>query len=180
MSLELIIAILGNAITAGTILVAFVQIRRGDADKREVEIAKMARIEDRVETLWNFHIRRGMVEAVHKGVADMNSPIEMRDDSLKVVEGLREDLLDWYEKLGRPDITNRDLFIEIEKHFGDRLLFEVCKPYGFKEGTCILLCIAVIRGNNKIEFDLSSTRAEIQLVRPDLFESKIVEPPKTK
>ena len=35
----------------------------------------LARLELKINTLWDFQLRRGAVEALEKGIATMNSPI---------------------------------------------------------------------------------------------------------
>lgn len=42
-------------------------------------------------------------------------------------------------------MTPRDLFVEIERRFGDRLFTDVCVPHGYHAGGCIALAVEVAK-----------------------------------
>jgi hypothetical protein len=157
--LTIVISVVGNLIVAGGLITTIIQIRRSDAADREKEVERMTRIEVHVETLWDFHIRRSMVEATSKGIGSLNSPFVLNGDKAHDIGGgLKEDLLAWYETLETKDSMNdRDLFIAVEGAFGERLIREMCIPHNIQEGTCVLIAIALIKGENKLEFPSAVT-----------------------
>jgi len=148
------ISVLANFLTAAGLVITYIQLRRSDSEAREEEVERMTRIEVHVETLWDFHIRRSMVEATNRGLGTLNSPFVMTEDAMSMGESLKDDLLDWYADYVTkvPNSNDRDLFIEIERVFGERLIREMCMPNKIQEGTCILIAIALMKGENKLDF----------------------------
>jgi hypothetical protein len=100
-------------------------------------IRKFSTIEFKVNTLWDFTMRRALSEGLHKGVLHMNSPVSIVEDSKILFNGLGEDLKKFYKRRGSK-LSERDLMIAIEEEFGDRLLHEVCIPHGLSAGSCLI------------------------------------------
>jgi hypothetical protein len=167
-AINIAVAVIGNIITAAGLIFTLVQMRRGDAEAKEKDIERMTRIEVHVETLWDFHIRRSMVEATNKGIGTLNSPFIMNEDAAHEIGGnLKDELLAWYHDLPDKDsINERDLFIRIEGAFGDRLIRDMCIPHGIQEGTCILIAIALIKGESGVGLEF-----------PSVISSRTPEPP---
>jgi hypothetical protein len=140
------VTIVANLLTIIGLIISFIQIKRAENETRQKEAERLTRIEVHVETLWDFHIKRSMVEATTKGVGSMNSPFQVTPDSLTLASGLKEELLNWYKDNYPESVGDRELFIAVGRAFGERLIKEVAIPYNLQEGSCILIAMALIKG----------------------------------
>ncbi len=129
--------------------IVYLALRRVDG-KQDSEIKVLG---FQTRTLWEFIMRRALAEAL-KGVVDMNSPIVINESARSKFSRIEAPLKKWYiaegMKLDRnPDSTSmsdvRDLYIQTEHQFGDRLLMEVCNPHHMSFGECIWGAIALMR-----------------------------------
>jgi len=110
---------------------------------------KMGRIELKVDTMWEFQLRRGIAEGVSKGVLKKNSPISLTEMAEEAIEPLKKELLDFFESLGRR-LTDIELAIEIERHFGDKIIDTICIPLGINEGTCLVIALNTVKSSSKL------------------------------
>lgn len=108
---------------------------------------KLASIEVKVDTMWDFTLRRARSEAVVRGFADINSPITFTAVAEELIAPFAESLRDLYSSLGGPKIGDTELAVEIEVLFGQRLLNEICIPHNLYMGTCLILAIEAAKGN---------------------------------
>lgn len=106
---------------------------------------KFTRLEVKVDTMWDFQMRRAVTEGVRKGVIKMNSPISITDKARASMENLTSDLRQFYSTFYGRSIPERDLWVAIEREYGDRILREVCIPNGLDHGACIIIALAVAR-----------------------------------
>lgn len=113
-------------------------------DRSERNAERIARIEVKVDTLWDFQMRRAVAEAVSKGVATINSPLKVTGHAMKWAACLADELQSFYARVGS-DLCERDLYIELEREFGDRLLMNLCIPKGVSHGACLLIAAAVAK-----------------------------------
>ena len=111
------------------------------------QAARQARMEVKIDTLWDFQMRRGSGELVNKGLATMNSPITLTEESKKWMHELAEELKKFYSRLGR-HLNDRDLAIEIERRYGDDILKKVCIPNNISEGACLIIALEVAKEVN--------------------------------
>ncbi len=60
---------------------------------------------------------------------------------------MRDELLTFYSGFirSKPHITEKELFTEIESHFGDELMRRVCIPNNINLGACVIAAIALCR-----------------------------------
>jgi hypothetical protein len=58
---------------------------------------------------------------------------------------LRQFWLDKGQKLVVKDPTERELFIEVERLFGNKLISYICIPFNVQTGACITLAIEIMR-----------------------------------
>jgi hypothetical protein len=112
------------------------------------QAAKQARMEVKIDTLWDFQMRRGAGELVAKGHATVNSPIVLSEEAKKWMHELAEELKKFYSKLGR-HLSDRDLAFEIERRYGDDILKKVCIPNGISEGACLIIAMEVAKEINE-------------------------------
>ena len=57
-------------------------------------------------------------------------------------------LREFYLKMGR-HLSERELYVEIERRFGDRIVKEVCIPLGIDRGACLLIAHQVMLDKNE-------------------------------
>ena len=129
---------------------------------------RLGKLENQVGVLWDFLMRRAQVEAQLTGVVTnphtlvaqepttkeytMKEPrlalplesLTLSTSAIEALEGLQGALRDFYTKKGRL-LGERELFIEIERQFGHRLVQEVCLPLGLHAGACLVAAVAVCR-----------------------------------
>src|ERR1022692_481781 len=102
----------------------------------------MTTIEVKVDTMWDFTLRRARSEAVNNGYATINSPLVFSDEARGWLEPFASLLRDLYVSMG-DHVTDTDLAVEIERIFGVRLLNEICIPHHMYMGACLLLAMDV-------------------------------------
>lgn len=105
---------------------------------------KLAGLEVKVNTVWDFLMRRAMSEAIHSGVGGLNSPFELKPAAKEWMQVMASDLRAFYAKLGRK-LTDAELALEIERHFGQRILEQVCIPHGIYQGACLLIAVELAK-----------------------------------
>ncbi len=106
--------------------------------------ARLARMELKTDTIWEFQIRRAMSEVVQNKIGTMNSPIVIKEEVKEWIGEIKYKLRDFYRKLGR-NMTDKDLLLEIERNFGDELLSKVCIPHELSQGACLLIALEVAK-----------------------------------
>src|SRR6266404_6660288 len=63
-----------------------------------VAAVKMTRLEVKVETLWGFLLKRGVVEGVARGVMEVQSPVRLVNGSDKLLIHMADELREFYQK----------------------------------------------------------------------------------
>ena len=106
-----------------------------------ISAVKLTSLQVKVDTIWGFLMKRALSEALVQGVATRNSPVRVNDEAKKWMSDLIPPIRDFYAKLGRRNITDAELAMEIERRFGDRILHEVCIPRGLYMGACLLIAV---------------------------------------
>jgi hypothetical protein len=119
----------------------------------QIDGIKVSLAETKVQnqTLWDFQLRRGAVEAVGAGMATKNSPLVVKETAALLAEELGPDLRRFYANLGRPNMTNAELAFQIERFFGSVIADKVCIPNGVSYGACLLIAMAVAKGDPVID-----------------------------
>lgn len=116
---------------------------------------KLTELEVKVETMWLFHLRRGMAEAVDKGVGTLNSPLVLNEKARQMFGPFGGELEVFYSGLDRT-LSDSELALEIERKFGDRILKEVCLPNDMKYGACLLIAVSLAKQGSKIDLTEAS------------------------
>jgi hypothetical protein len=80
-----------------------------------------------------------------RDAASHDSPILVTDEAKRWLGDLLSPLREFYANLGRHNITDAELALEIEKRFGDQLVQKVCIPHGLFMGACRLIAIAALK-----------------------------------
>ena len=109
---------------------------------------KMGRVELKVDTMWDFMMRRATSEAVMSGVATIKSPAVVNEEAKRWMAPLIGPIREFYAKLGRR-MTDNELAMEIERRFGDRILQEVCIPHKLHMGACLLIAMQAAKDQSR-------------------------------
>jgi hypothetical protein len=133
---------------------ALVSYRAG----QEMDGERIAKIEVKVETLWDFLFRRSVSEAVVRGLAEVNSPLNVPASVRCLFDPLKDDLRVVYSEMSVPGVTVRDLLARIDAKLGNRILSEVAIPNGMTHDACLLIAVAIASGDGPFELpsDLST------------------------
>lgn len=113
-------------------------------DKSGDNAAKIAVIEDRVQTLWLAWLRRGIVEGIHNDMFTVNSPTHLLPKSARMFATMITDLRAWYRLLPDP-MTDPEIQERIEKQFGERIVKEVCIPNNIHNASCLHSALELCR-----------------------------------
>lgn len=105
---------------------------------------KIAKLELKVDTIWDFLMRRAMADAVNRGHADMNSPVVVREESKQLLAHLAGELKKWYRESWHK-LDDSALLLEIEKRYGENIVNTVCIPHQLSQGVCLLIAAAVAK-----------------------------------
>ena len=106
---------------------------------------KIPAMEVKIDTVWKFLMKRALSEALVQGVATRNSPVRVTDEAKRWMSDLLPAIREFYATLGRQNITDEELAMEIEGRFGDLILHEVCIPHGLFMGACLLIAIQAVK-----------------------------------
>jgi hypothetical protein len=110
-----------------------------------ISAVRITSLQVKVDTIWSFLMKRALSEALVQGVATHNSPVQVTDEAKRWMGDLIPSIREFYAKLGRSNITDAELALEIERRFGDRILNEVCIPHGLFMGSCLLIALQAVK-----------------------------------
>ena len=99
----------------------------------------------RVDTLTDCLLRRAISEGINKGIITQNSPIAITEQGREYFsEELKIELKNYYKTTGYL-LSYKELFLEIERIFGERILKEICIPHNLYASSCVLAAIEIAR-----------------------------------
>lgn len=110
--------------------------------------ARIARLEVRVDTIWEFLMKKAIGEALSKGVATMNSPLVPHEQVYEWFKDLKDDLEKWYKEQGAGK-TDNELALLVEQKFGDKILKEISLPHDLTHSAALVVAIAIAKGTTK-------------------------------
>lgn len=67
---------------------------------------------------------------------------KVSDEAKTWLRSIAKPLKDFYLSMGR-HMSEGELYLEIERRFGDEIMRKVCIPHGFNLGACLLIARAV-------------------------------------
>lgn len=70
------------------------------------------------------------------------SDVKISEEAKSWISNLARPLKDFYTSIGR-HLDKDDLYLEIERRFGDQILRELCIPRGLSLGACLIIARAV-------------------------------------
>lgn len=110
---------------------------------------RLARLEFKTDTMWEFTMRRAMAEALDKGVVTKRSRVRLNPEH-EVVRRFREDheflrtVRHYYEEKLR-FARDREVFWRLEGRFGSELLEKICIPAHLSYGACLIAAMQLCR-----------------------------------
>lgn len=105
---------------------------------------RLLQVEQRIELLWEFQLRRAKVEALRQEIGTVNSPLKISEEAKSWMKELAHELRAFYRKLGRT-LSETQLAEEIERRFGKEIVEKVCLPHGLFQGACLLIAMEVAK-----------------------------------
>jgi hypothetical protein len=111
--------------------------------------ARFGALDTKVDTMWQFQMRRAMAEVVSTGMGTSNSPITFTPEALAHLEPLRPQLEDFWATLA-PNTSDGEALLAIERHFGDELVRGVCIPCKMSHGACLLMALTIAKQSSDI------------------------------
>lgn len=110
---------------------------------------RLASLQVKVDTMWEFTLRRGATEAIKHGAATLNSPLCMTAKGYEIIQRMEMELHEFYKTLD-PKINDAELALKIEQKFGEKITTDVCIPNQIFLGACLVLAVQVAKGNGGI------------------------------
>jgi hypothetical protein len=105
-------------------------------------------VDQKVSIIVDMLIRNAKTEAIIKGLATINSPLLISDEARNLFSPMAEELISYYETCGK-NLSEADLFIDVQSKFGDKIFDEICLPLKIMSNACISLAIAFMREQSK-------------------------------
>ena len=146
MDLPTLAPLVAAAASAGAVIAAV--IRAAFRFSRRVAVLEL-----KVETMWQFQCRRGQAEAVATGIATMNSPLRVDPHPILALGPIREQLVAFYDALPRP-LGDSEAMLRLEARFGDELVRRLCVPFKLNQGACLLVALAVAKQSDQVDFPM--------------------------
>ncbi len=119
-----------------------------------IEIAKLTlRVDDlslKTETMWLYQLRRGVSEGIEKGLLVKNSPTKITDKAKALYAALAPALQDFYQRSGVM-MTDAEMGLAIERMYGQKIVDEICIPNGLKAASCLVIAVAIAKGQDLVE-----------------------------
>jgi len=111
---------------------------------------KFSKLQERVDLMWDFLMRRAMSLAITNGYGEVNSPFKINTKSEKLFANLKDELQAFYTSTGK-NMTDGELMLEIEKQWGNKILKEICIPHNMTDGECLVIAAAIAKKNNGVK-----------------------------
>ena len=103
----------------------------------------ITRIDLNTKTSWDFNRRRGTEEARSKGLLNVATE-EIPPHVREVYAPLLSELKTWYRDIGIK-LGEREQDWGVERHFGERLVRDICPPLNIYMGACLVLASRLMR-----------------------------------
>ena len=105
-------------------------------------VLQLSALQVKVDTMWQFQIRRGVSEVVHQGAGTMNSPLEIFEKYRSALDPIKGELVRFWKDRGH-SVNDCDAMLEIERLFGAQLFEKVCIPCGMSHAGCLIVALSV-------------------------------------
>jgi len=134
----------------------------------ETFVKEFTEVQFKVDTMWDSIMKRGIVEAVNRGLMTVNSPVRLTHEGASAIETLTPVLRNRYEKEWC-NFDERQLAYAIEHEYGTQIIKEVCIPEKISYMSCIAIAVAVAKGTNTLTEILDNVEEIRKRPIPDKF-----------
>ena len=111
-------------------------------------VYRVAKMEVKIDTLWEFIMSRGTLEALAKGLATKNSPVKVNPDVEASIGEFATELKVFYKtKARKARLSDAQLAFEIQKKYADKIIEKFCIPYNINEGACLALAVQIAKSD---------------------------------
>jgi hypothetical protein len=102
--------------------------------------------EERIDAIIEILMRnaRTAARATARLKATEGDPYDFIDLCRPYFEHLKKDMQVYYRERGMK-LTEQELFLDIQRHFGPAMEKEVCEPLGLKSNECIVAAVEIMR-----------------------------------
>ena len=107
-------------------------------------VAKFAKLEVKVDTMWEFQLRRARIEGEREGVFTVNPHIRLSPRVREALGPMRNQLRQFYREQGQV-LAFPDAMLALERTLGSELVDRVCRPLQVSEGSCLMAAIEYAR-----------------------------------
>jgi hypothetical protein len=112
--------------------------------------SRFGALETKVNTMWEFQMRRAVSEAIANKVGTQNSPLTITTKAQAFLDPIKDELRTYWKFYGHK-LTEFDAMLQLEQMFGDRLLNLICLPCGLSHGACLVVALSVAKGTQTLE-----------------------------
>jgi hypothetical protein len=105
---------------------------------------RLARIELKANTAWEFLVRRAFGEAVNDEIVKTKSEFHLADDARGLYGPIALDLEKFWKDEGH-GLAPVPLFIAVEQRWGEWLLHNICIPRKLSQGACVIGAIEFMK-----------------------------------
>lgn len=98
----------------------------------------------KVDTMWEFLMKRGTIEGQERGHLRAHSPLQVSDEMKQAFVPLMDNLRAFYVEKGT-SMLDLELMLELERHFGDEIVKNICIPYKITNGACLVIAAKLLR-----------------------------------
>lgn len=100
-----------------------------------------AELRVKVDTLWDFLMRRAKAEAVQVGWGAMGSPIHLTTAGFEMIRPFLNKFLPVYAELVARNASEQEVWMTLENRFGDEIIEQICIPGKVSAGACMIAII---------------------------------------
>lgn len=101
----------------------------------------VARIEVKVDTMWEFMIRRSKVELIRSGLGEMGSDVKLTESGFEAILPYLPTFLDFYRELSNGELAQNEMYMEFGRRFGDLIMAQIAVPLGLTIGQCVIAAV---------------------------------------
>ena len=105
---------------------------------------RLGRIELKVDTMWEFLMRRAKLEGLRSGLMEEHSALFLSNELKAAFAPLMEHLRAFYTSKGQR-LSDLDLMLALERNFGEEIVEKICKPLNVTNGACLVGAVKLLR-----------------------------------
>lgn len=136
-----------SLISIGTVVFKVGQMaeRLNKLENTSIDVAK---IQVKVDTVWDFLVRRAFAEAVNKGIGEMRSPMVVKQEPKEGLKEIAGELKSWYNSM-KVKPSDSDLALEIERRWGKWIVENFCILHNYTQGECLAVAMSLAKGEGE-------------------------------